>query len=67
MTVVAPLTLSARNLFRRSGQHEIIRGISLELRHGEVLGLLGHNGAGKSTTMQMLTGALSPQSGQITI
>jgi len=67
MSVAAPLTLSARNLIRRSGRHEIIRDISLELRHGEVLGLLGHNGAGKSTTMQMLAGALSPQSGQIII
>ena len=67
MTVAYPLTLSARNLYRRSGQHEIIRDVSLELRHGEVLGLLGHNGAGKSTTLQMLTGALLPQSGQIEI
>ena len=67
MTVASPLTLSARNLVRRSGRHEIIRDISLELRQGEVLGLLGHNGAGKSTAMQMLTGALSPQSGQIII
>lgn len=67
MPVAAPLTLSAHNLVRRSGRHEIIRGISLELRQGEVLGLLGHNGAGKSTTMQMLTGALAPQSGQILI
>lgn len=34
--------------------------MSLELRRGEVLGLLGHNGAGKSTTLQMLTGCLLP-------
>ena len=67
MTVVAPLTLSARNLCRRAGQREIIRDVSLELRHGEVLGLLGHNGAGKSTTLQMLTGALVPNSGHIEI
>ncbi len=67
MTVVAPPTLSARNLCRRSGQREIIRDVSLELRHGEVLGLLGHNGAGKSTTLQMLTGALVPNSGHIEI
>ena len=39
--------------------------MSLELKRGEVLGLLGHNGAGKSTTLQMLTGALLPHSGQI--
>ncbi len=34
---------------------------------GEVLGLLGHNGAGKSTTLQMLTGCLLPDSGEIEI
>jgi ABC-2 type transport system ATP-binding protein len=67
MSALAPITLSARNLFRSSGQREIIRDVSLELRHGEVLGLLGHNGAGKSTTLQMLTGALVPQSGHIEI
>lgn len=67
MLVTAPITLSARNLIRRFGQREVIHGVSLELRRGEVLGLLGHNGAGKSTTLQMLTGALLPHSGEIEI
>jgi ABC-2 type transport system ATP-binding protein len=65
--MTAPITLSARNLSRRMGRSEVIRGVSLELRHGEVLGLLGHNGAGKSTTLQMLTGTLLPHSGEIEI
>lgn len=67
MSVTAPITLSARNLIRRFGQRQVIHGVSLELRHGEVLGLLGHNGAGKSTTLQMLAGALLPHSGEIEI
>lgn len=67
MSDAAPLTLSARNLSRRFGQREVIHDVSLKLRRGEVLGLLGHNGAGKSTTLQMLTGALLPHSGQIEI
>jgi len=67
MPVATPITLSARNLCRRFGQREVIHGISLELKRGEVLGLLGHNGAGKSTTLQMLTGALLPHSGHIEI
>ena len=67
MSDAAPPTLSARNLHRRFGQREVIHDVSLELRRGEVLGLLGHNGAGKSTTLQMLTGALLPHSGQIEI
>lgn len=61
------ITLNARNLTRRLGSREVISNVSLQLRRGEVLGLLGHNGAGKSTTMQMLTGVLSPHAGQIEI
>ncbi|MEO8331220.1 MAG: ABC transporter ATP-binding protein [Gallionella sp.] len=61
------ITLSARNLTRRFGDHLVINDVSLELKRGEVLGLLGHNGAGKTTTMQMLTGCLSPNSGDIEI
>ncbi len=63
----AQITLNARNLTRRLGSREVIRNVSLQLRRGEVLGLLGHNGAGKSTTMQMLAGVLSPHAGQIEI
>jgi len=61
------ITLSARNLSRRFGNQEVIHDVTLELRRGEVLGLLGHNGAGKSTTLQMLTGCLLPDSGKIEI
>lgn len=66
--MTAPLTLSARDLTRSHGPRLVaVNGVSLELRRGEVLGLLGHNGAGKSTTLQMLTGALPPGSGSVTI
>jgi gliding motility-associated transport system ATP-binding protein len=61
------ITLAARNLTRRFGNHQVIHDVSLELKRGEVLGLLGHNGAGKSTTLQMLTGCLLPTSGDIDI
>lgn len=61
------VTLSARNLTRRFGDRQVIHDVSLELRRGEVLGLLGHNGAGKSTTLQMLTGCLLPDSGEIEV
>jgi gliding motility-associated transport system ATP-binding protein len=67
MSDAAPVTLSARNLTRRFGKHSAVNDVSLELRRGEVLGLLGHNGAGKSTTLQMLTGVLLPHSGSIEI
>ncbi len=60
-------TISARNLTRSFGKRRIIHDLSLELKRGEVLGLLGQNGAGKSTTLQMLTGCLLPDSGEIDI
>lgn len=63
----ASITLSAHNLVRQFGKHGVVRGVSLYLRRGEVLGLLGHNGAGKSTTLQMLSGVLQPHSGTIEI
>lgn len=68
MSDISPeTTLSARNLTRRIGNRPIVQDVSLELKRGEVLGLLGHNGAGKSTTMQMLTGCLLPDAGSIEI
>jgi ABC-2 type transport system ATP-binding protein len=67
MPSATPPALSATNLSRRFGGREVVHGLSLELARGEVLGLLGHNGAGKSTTLQMLTGALAPHSGRIEI
>lgn len=60
-------TLTAHQLKRSFGNQAVIHDVSLQLKRGEVLGLLGHNGAGKSTTMQMLTGCLLPDSGTIEI
>ncbi len=65
--MTAPTTLSALNLCRRYGQRDVVQNVSLQLKRGEVLGLLGHNGAGKSTTLQMLTGTLTPYSGEIKV
>lgn len=60
-------TLSASHLSRDFGARRAVRDISIELQRGEVLGLLGQNGAGKSTVMQMLAGTLAHSTGDIRI
>lgn len=65
--MASPVTLSAQHLTRYHGSRCAVNDVSFTLRRGEVLGLLGHNGAGKSTTLQMLAGALSPSDGAIEI
>ena len=44
-----------------------VRNLSLEVKEGEILGLLGANGAGKSTTINMLLGFLKPDSGTVSV
>lgn len=46
---------------------EVVKGVSLELRPGEIRALCGHNGAGKSTVIKMLSGQLQPDAGEIEI
>jgi ABC-type cobalamin/Fe3+-siderophores transport system ATPase subunit len=45
----------------------IVENVSLSLRHGAILGLLGPNGSGKTTLLRLLSGTVSPASGRITI
>ena len=47
------------------GRIAAVQGLSLEVKQGEFVGLVGHNGAGKSTTLMTIAGALSPVSGDI--
>ena len=47
------------------GQLQVLFGVDLEIREGEVLGLLGTNGAGKSTVLRVLSGLAPPQRGQV--
>ena len=61
------ILLEAKGLTKRFGSVNVVDGISLSVRKGEVLGFLGPNGAGKTTTMKMLTGFLTPTSGSAII
>ena len=53
------------NLSKFYGEVEAVKSISFELSDGEVVGFLGANGAGKSTTLKVMTGYLSPTSGTV--
>lgn len=61
------ITLSVKDLKKVIGRREIIKGLSFDLREGEVFGFLGPNGAGKTTTIRMLVGLIKPTSGTIHI
>jgi ABC-2 type transport system ATP-binding protein len=58
------LVIQAQGLTRHYGKLEAVRGIDLAVRQGEIFGLVGPDGAGKTTTIQMLTGILTPTSGE---
>jgi branched-chain amino acid transport system ATP-binding protein len=57
--------LEIRDLIVRYGEIEALRGVSLQVEHGQVVTLLGANGAGKSTTLRALSGLTRPASGDI--
>ncbi len=55
------------NINRFYGDLLAVNDVSFKIGKGEVVGLLGHNGAGKTTIMKMITGFLEPSSGHITV
>ena len=57
--------LHVKSLHKKFGNNEVVKGVSLEVNKGEVVGLLGKNGAGKSTTFKMVIGTLKPTSGKV--
>jgi branched-chain amino acid transport system ATP-binding protein len=58
--------LKVDNLEVAYGNIKAIKGISLEVNQGEIVTLIGSNGAGKSTTLRAISGILKPRSGSIT-
>lgn len=57
--------VEARGISKNFGRIEALKDVDLKLGHAEVLGLLGDNGAGKSTMIKILTGLYPPDSGEI--
>ena len=59
--------IKAEQLTRRYGDFLAVDRVDFTIEQGEIVGLLGHNGAGKTTIMKMLTGYLEPSSGRILV
>ena len=61
------LAIEIKGLFKAYGKKEVIKGLDLEVRQGEVFGFIGKNGVGKSTTIDCVIGCKKFQQGEITI
>ena len=59
--------ITIKNLSKRYGDKLAVDDLTFSVAPGEVLGFLGANGAGKSTTMRMIAGFISPTTGQISV
>ena len=59
--------IDVKNLSHSFGDKNVLRNINLHIRDGDILGLIGVNGAGKSTFLRLMSGILTPESGQVLI
>ena len=59
--------VEVKNLEKKYGSKEAVKGISFNIKQNEILGLLGPNGCGKTTTIGMMLGLLKPTDGEILI
>jgi ABC-2 type transport system ATP-binding protein len=60
----APLAIDVRGLDKHFGDRHVVRGLSLQVRPGEIYGFLGPNGSGKTTSIRMICGLLTPDAGE---
>ena len=59
--------IEVKNVSKKYGKFYAVRDISFSIKEGEIVGFLGRNGAGKSTTMNMITGFIEPTEGTIIV
>lgn len=59
--------LEIRGIKKSFGQHEVLRGVDLDVRRGEILVLLGSSGGGKTVLMKHMAGLLQPDEGTVTL
>ena len=59
--------ISLKQVTKLYGQLAAVRDLDLEVEDGEIMGIIGHNGAGKTTILKMIVGLISPTSGKIEV
>ena len=59
--------IELKNVTKRYRDFTAVQDLSLQVNDGEILGIIGHNGAGKSTTLKMIVGLLAPTTGTVTV
>jgi len=62
--VNTPLAIDVSGINKHFGDHHVVRDLALQVRQGEIYGFLGPNGSGKTTSIRMLCGLLTPDSGR---
>jgi len=61
------IVIGARDLNKRFGSFQAVKNFQLEIRNGEIYGLLGANGAGKTTAIKIMCGLIDPTSGSVSL
>lgn len=67
MPVTAPHEIQARGLVKTYGERNVVNGVDIHVRAGEIVGFLGPNGAGKTTTFYMIVGLVPATAGEVMI
>ncbi|HUP92446.1 MAG TPA: ABC transporter ATP-binding protein [Solimonas sp.] len=61
---MSDLAIEVRGLSKKFGERTVVKALDLSVRRGEIFGFLGPNGSGKTTTIRMLCGLLTPDGGE---
>jgi ABC-2 type transport system ATP-binding protein len=64
ITAAPEIAIDVRRLSKSFGSHKVVRDLSMQVKRGTIYGCLGPNGSGKTTTIRMLTGLLTPDEGE---
>ena len=59
--------IEVKNVVKRWGKNTVLKSVDLEVERSEIVGIIGHNGSGKTVLMKCICGFITPDSGEITV